>query len=491
MLGTKVRSPLMPPDFYAAMLNEIRRPVFERRELGLPLHIVTDCESGGGDYSPPFMISMPNAMGFGDLGDLDLLERSWYAMGEQLKAVGIDWLHSPVVDVNVNPLNPEISVRAFGKDAEVTTRCAAASIRGMKRAGMISTLKHFPGRGDSVDDAHFGLPCINASYEDMMNIHIRPYAELIRENMVQSVMLAHSLFPSLDPSKEVATVSEKIIRGVLREELGFNGVITTDSLTMGGLMARYSVSEACILAINCGVDLMLLKTENALRFELHRDLVNAVKSRRIKESTIDASLLRIWKLKHANRLFENGGKVNPAAAAVTIQEKRFQDISREASRKVMRVMRLEDGTLPLKPKQNILIVDRVTDLQLRRNDYWNYPGMLFNFMRNYTENLGYVDYDGKTISEAQEKISQIIEHVDVIVVTTDFNRNDPELNSRAFVSDLTKPGKTVIQISSSPIKELCIPDEVKNVIITYGVMREQLQCVAEFLFTGQSDRTNV
>ena len=486
-VDTKVHPPFFSAKAYAQWLNDFRSLAWEHGGFGLPVHMVTDCESYGGNFAPPYLMSMPNAMGFGDADAVDLLERGWCAMAKQLKAIGIDWIHSPLVDVNVNPNNPEISTRSFGADPDLVTRCAAANLRGLKAGNVIGTLKHYPGRGDSAQDAHYGLPVITASREDMMNIHIKPYRELIGQGLVESIMIAHTVFPNLDPAAEVATVSEYLVRDLLRGELGFQGVITTDSITMGGLMARYSVSEAAIRTIDFGTDLILLKDESALRGELLDDLEQAVKTGRIRESRIDESVLRVWKLKAAHGLFENGGIVDVSKTEEIIEAPEFQTLSREMSRAVRRTLRMKDGLLPLTPKQSILVIDRITEIQINRNDYWNRPSMFYDFLRQYTDNLTYIDYNGGNTGRALELAEQFCNSVDVILITTDYDRNDVENASFKLVQDLQKLGKPVIQISSDPYREQLVPDESENVVLTYGLMREQLQDVAAWLFGKSTD----
>ena len=481
-VDTKVHPPFFSAKAYAQWLNDFRTLAFEHGGLGIPLHMVTDCEAYGGNFAPPYLMSMPNAMGFGDAGAVDLLERGWCAMARQLKAIGIDWIHSPVVDVNVNPNNPEISTRSFGADPDLVTRCAAANLRGLKAGNVIGTLKHYPGRGDSAQDAHFGLPVINASRDDLMNIHVKPYRELIGQGLAEAVMLAHTVFPNLDPEAEVATVSEYLIKELLRGELGFDGVITTDSFTMGGLMARYSVTEAAVRTINFGADLILLKDENALRGELLENLEQAVKDGRIRESRIDESILRVWKLKAAHGLFENGGVVDVSRTEAVIEDPAFQTLSMEMSRTVRRTLRLQEGILPLTPDRSLLVIDRVTEIQINRNDHWNRPSMFYDFLRQYTDDLTYIDYNGKNTGRALGLAEQFKDAVDVILITTDYDRGDVENASYQLVRDLQKLGKPVIQLSSNPYREQMIPDESKNVVLTYGLMREQLQSAAAWLF---------
>lgn len=482
MVDISVASPFLSSEKFAEFLNEFRRIAFERRGLGIPMHMVADCEAGGGNLAVPYFISMPHAMGFGDLGDLDLLERAWAATARQTKALGVDWLHSPVVDVNVNPLNPEISTRSFSADPAVVTACAKANLRGLAAGNVINCLKHYPGRGDSASDAHFGLPVIHASKEDMYNIHIRPYRELIQTGMVESIMLAHTVFPNLDPSAEIATVSEFLTKEILRGELGYKGVITSDSMTMGGLMERYSVSEAAVKAINNGVDLILLKDDNALRFELHSALVEAVRSGKIAEATVDQAVLRVWSLKYDHGLFADGGVVPADDAENFMRRREFRAVGREMAEKVCRIIRLEKDILPLKADQKILLIDRVTGAQIQRNDYWNYPAMFYDFMRRFNNNIMYCDYSADNADTALATAERFRDSCDVIVLTSDYDRAAAKAGDRMVADKLAQLGKPLIQISANPYRELVIPDSVKNVIVSYGLMHEQLEAVSRLLF---------
>lgn len=489
-LKEKIFSNAIPPmsvtaQEYAEILNDLRKRAFNRKH-GLPLHMVADYEAGGGDFTPKGMIVAPASMGFGHLGDIDLIKRISEALGKQLKAIGIDWIHSPVVDVNVNPTNPEIYTRSYNEDTDKVIDCARAVLQGLKAGGVIGCLKHYPGRGGAAEDAHFGISAIDASKEEMMRVHIKPYAVLAKEGRIPSVMPAHSLYPGLDDSEEIATVSPKIITGILREELNFDGVITTDSITMGGLMAKYSVGEASIRAIEAGVDLLLLKDENVLRYELLETLAEAVKTGRIPEERINQSLRRVWTLKWKYGLFKNGGIVDASKTEATIQKKEFKAIGKEAAQKVIRLERDNEKLLPLDPEKNILIVDRIIFSQLSRNDSWNHPAMFWEFMLKQSPNVAYVDYQSNTREAAKSTISEIIDEIDTIVVTAHFDRNDHDHKDKKFISSLKEFGKPVILISTNPYEELLIPEDIGTVIVSYGLMRQSLEAVSEFLFKKEN-----
>lgn len=465
---------------YAEFLNKLRQIGFERRELGLPVHVVADFESGGGNFTPRGIVNLPAPLGFGDLGDMQLIEDTAEILAKQIKAIGIDWIHSPVVDVNIDPRNPEIQIRSYGNNPKTVSQCASALLRGLKKGNVIGSLKHFPGRGDSAEDAHFKTNVIQASIEDLYNIHIKPYQDLIESKQAESVMIAHTIYPNLD--SEIATVSEKIIGGILRNELGFNGVITTDSLTMGGLMERFTVSEACIRTINAGSDLMLMKAENSLRYELHHDLCKAVMSGRIKVSLINAAVKRIWSLKHSYGLFENGGIVDSRQAVKVMENPYYYQKSLETSHRVRKVLRDRENLLPLNKNQKLLIADRITRNQIYRNNDWNYPGMFYDFLLKHTENFTYIDYLENNINRAMELAERFAGEADIIIVTAEYNRNDILHNGKEFVKSLLRFGKPVVMIANNPYRELLVPDEIGTVIITYELAREQLVSVADFLF---------
>jgi beta-N-acetylhexosaminidase len=176
------------PSEYAGLLNRIRRKVFERK-YRLPLHFVIDYECGeGANYIPPGMLTLPAPMGFGRIGDTDLIKRASYAVGKQLKAIGFDMVHSPVVDVNTNPHNPEISTRSYSAEPEVVTNCARAALKGFHDAGVIACLKHFPGRGETEDDAHYGVSSVPLGKDAMYTIHLAPYNILCAEKVVPAIM---------------------------------------------------------------------------------------------------------------------------------------------------------------------------------------------------------------------------------------------------------------------------------------------------------------
>lgn len=485
LLSEKLWDETLPPPSlraseYAELLNRLRRRAFDRKHF-VPIHTAFDYESGhGSNYVPPGMVTLPSPMGLGRLHDLNLIRRCYATIGCQLKTIGIDHVHGPVVDVNTNPLNPEVNTRSFSPDVEVVTECARAALQGWKKAGIIATLKHYPGRGASATDSHFGLTAIKMDKAAFYREHLQPYIKLCAEKVVPAVMPAHSIYPALDSSEEIATVSKPIITGILREELGFDGIITTDSMTMGGLMAKYSVGEAVVKAIEAGIDLVLLKDDNSLRYEAHKALADAIRSGRISETRVNESLRRIWSAKWDYGLFAGGGIVKTKGLDERMFKPADHKTGAEAARRVIYLMRDMQKILPLRKEQKILVVDRITQTPQFANDSWNHPGMLWEFMLQQSPNISYIDYQDKTIPAVEKVIAQVAGKVDVIMVTGYYSRN-MTTNTKSFFTGLKRFGKPVILVSNNPY-ELIVPPEIETVIISYSLMRDSLIALSRFLY---------
>ena len=170
--------------------------------------------------------------------------------------MGIRQNYAPVADVNVNPANPVIGVRSFGADPEAVGALVAAQVKGYQSAGVAATAKHFPGHGDTKDDSHAKLPYIHHTREQWLELDAPPFRAAIAAG-IDSIMTAHIVVPALDPAEDPATLSRPILTGILREELGYDGVVVTDSLGMQGVRTKYGDDRVPVLALKAGVDQLL------------------------------------------------------------------------------------------------------------------------------------------------------------------------------------------------------------------------------------------
>ncbi len=199
----------------------------------IPMHITFDFEGDlSCDYYHGGIYQFPSYMGIARSNDPKMAYYQSYAIGAQLSPIGFSWSHSLVLDVNTNPLNPEIGTRSFGEDAETVINYASEAYKGWKAQGIIATGKHFPGRGASTTDAHSGLPIINLTTREIEE-HLRPFKALINMGL-PAIMTAHTAYPKIDPSGLPATLSKTFLTDLLKNDMGFKGVVTTDAMAMGG-----------------------------------------------------------------------------------------------------------------------------------------------------------------------------------------------------------------------------------------------------------------
>ncbi|MEX1656375.1 glycoside hydrolase family 3 protein [Streptomyces pseudovenezuelae] len=271
-----------------------------RQPRGLPVLVSTDQEHGivcrVGEPATLF----PGAMAIGADGSRKDARTLGRIAGQELAAIGVRQNYSPVADVNVNPANPVIGVRSFGADPQAVAGLVAAEVAGYQGAGVAATAKHFPGHGDTAVDSHYGFPVITHSRELWEKLDAVPFRAAISAG-IDSVMTAHIQFPALDDSGDPATLSHPILTGILRGELGYDGVVVTDSLGMEGVRTKYGDDRVPVLALKAGVDQLLNPPSLDVAWNA---VLKAVQDGELTEARLDESILRILRLKARLRLFE-------------------------------------------------------------------------------------------------------------------------------------------------------------------------------------------
>ncbi|HCA86109.1 MAG TPA: beta-N-acetylhexosaminidase [Streptomyces sp.] len=265
----------------------------------VPLLISTDQEHGIVARVGLPATLMPGAMALGAHGSRGDARTAARIAGAELAALGIRQNYAPVADVNVNPANPVIGVRSFGADPEAVARMVTAQVEGYQAAGVASTAKHFPGHGDTSVDSHYAIPLITHSEEEWERLDAPPFKAAIAAG-IDSIMTAHLLFPALDPADDPATLSKPILTGILRERLGYDGVVVTDSLGMAGVRQKYGDERVPVLAIKAGVDQLLNPPDLPVAWNA---LLGAVRNGEISEARLDLSILRVLELKARRGLF--------------------------------------------------------------------------------------------------------------------------------------------------------------------------------------------
>jgi beta-N-acetylhexosaminidase len=266
------------------------------RELP-PLFVATDQEGGRvSRLAPPDYAPIPPAREIGATGDPKNARATAARIGRELKDCGINWDFAPVLDVDNNPDNPVIGNRSYGKEPDLVAAMGAAAVAGFQDdAGILACGKHFPGHGDTDTDSHHALPRIAHNRDRLEQMELVPFRAAIRSD-VAALMTSHILFPALDPELP-ATLSPAILTGLLRREMGFDGLIITDSLEMRGVAERWGSAEAAVLAAIAGADVLLCCHTWETQIAIRDALISAARSGRLPQSRIDDSLGRIARAK--------------------------------------------------------------------------------------------------------------------------------------------------------------------------------------------------
>jgi beta-N-acetylhexosaminidase len=278
----------------------------------IPLLIGTDQEGGIVSRLTGITTEFPGQMAAGATGDPAMIRAQEQTTGNQMQALGINLDYAPVADVNVDPANPVIGIRSFGSSPALVSDMTAAAIDGFHQAGEAATAKHFPGHGDTATDSHTGLPIIHHTLQQWWQIDAPPFEAAIRAG-VDEIMIAHIVVPALDNSGQPASLSRKIVTGLLRDKLGYQGVVTTDSLQMAGVLAGHTPAQVAVEAIQAGCDQLLMPGSPAVAYQA---ILQAVRDGRISMRQLDASVARVISLKAARGLLNHPAGSSVVAGAV-------------------------------------------------------------------------------------------------------------------------------------------------------------------------------
>ena len=292
IFGKNISSPEQLKDFVSAM----------QQASSVPLLMGVDEEGGSVSRlanSPAFkteegyLLPQFNSMAeIGASGDTDAARTVGFSIGCYLAEYGFNLDFAPVADTNTNPDNVVIGDRAFGSDPELVSQMVSAELEGLHGAGMLGCIKHFPGHGDTVGDTHDGYVSIQKTWEELLSAELIPFIDNL--DNTDMVMVAHISLPNVTGDGLPASLSGELISGKLRGELGYDGVVITDSLAMGAIAQEYSSADCAVMALDAGVDILLMPEDYAAAFE---GVVQAVEEGRLSMERIDESVARVLELK--------------------------------------------------------------------------------------------------------------------------------------------------------------------------------------------------
>ncbi|MEA5471854.1 glycoside hydrolase family 3 N-terminal domain-containing protein [Spirulina sp. 06S082] len=453
-----------------------------------PLLIAADIEEGvgqrfpGGTWFPP-------PMALSAIGDRKTAQQCAAEMGKttarEALAAGINWLLAPVVDVNNNPDNPVINVRAFGDTPEAVTELATAFITGCQHYPVLTTAKHFPGHGDTATDSHLELPAIAHSEKRLHEVELPPFIGAIAAG-VDSVMTAHLRVLAWD-KETPATLSYPILTEQLRQKMGFEGLIVTDALVMAGVANYADAEEICLQAIEAGADILLMPAnpEKAIAA-----IENAVKTGRISRDRLRASLHRIRTAKEkisANALARSPQKQD-AAIALSFDPSQFAQIRDGATvETILRESMQQGGNLPLQPPQTPHQgINAIVASNLLNNDFLGFhtPAIAI------PQQLGY-----ELQLLAPESLQQLLSFSSMTLQL--FARGNPFRGSASFTPEtksvlenlLRSDRVTALVLYGSPyIVEWLLPNLNSHIpwVFSYGQMPTAQRLAWEFLLSQKT-----
>lgn len=348
---------------HAVLMNKLQRLA------RVPLLVAADFERGiamrvrRGTY-------FPEAMALGATRNEKYAYNVGLAIAEEARAIGVHQNFAPVADVNNNPSNPVINTRSFGEDVTLVGRMASAYAKGLNDGGVVSTAKHFPGHGDTGVDSHLDLPTVPYGRPRLDSLELATFKETVRQG-VMSVMIAHLEVPALDSSHGMpASLSPVMISGVLKGELGFQGLIVTDAMDMRGLVKSFSIGEASVRAVKAGVDILLIPANEQVAIS---EVVQAVRRGEILEERINESVTRILLVKHWIGMHENRF-VDVDHVADVVASKEHARLAKEIARNAVTLVKNDSAILPLQQygKKRIVTV-LISDTDDNRTEV-NRPG---------------------------------------------------------------------------------------------------------------------
>lgn len=346
------------PHSYAAKLNALQR------RADVPLMVASDMENGpgmrlSGIYSLPHLLrqgggtAFPPVMALGAIGSERLAGEVGRVLGREARAVGVHINFGPVLDVNSNPANPIINTRSFGEDPELVARLGVSYIHGARAEGLMTTAKHFPGHGDTSEDSHIELPVITADRARMEAVELPPFRAAIDAG-VDAFMTAHIAVQGVEGADAPpATLSPYFMTTLLRDEMGFDGLLFTDAMTMGGVADEFGGgSEVLIRALEAGADVLLMPRDVG---EAVAAVAGAVESGRLTESRIDASVRRILGAK-ARAGLHRAREVSLDAVDRAVGVRPHTQLARQVAERSITLARDRDDLVPLPPSTARVLV---------------------------------------------------------------------------------------------------------------------------------------
>jgi beta-N-acetylhexosaminidase len=443
----------------------------------IPLLVSTDQEQGSVVWRmPPPATAFPGAMALGAGRSRADAYVAAQITGRELRAVGITQALAPVADVNVNPANPVIGVRSFSSDPGLAAEMVSAQVNGLQGgANAAATAKHFPGHGDTGVDSHTGIPIITHTVDEWWRLDAPPFQAAIAAG-IDSIMTAHIVVPALDPSGDPATLSRPILTGILRDRLGFGGVIITDALTMAGVRDKYGDERVPVLALKAGADMLLMPPNLDLAYNA---VLDAVRNGELTESRIDQSVHRILKLKQRRGLL-TGAMVDVDAATRTVGRPDHLAAAQDITDRTVTAIRNDANVLPFAAAGRSVLVT-------------GWDSTVFSNVKTLGERLAARGIQTTQIASgsapSDAKIAEVVgaaSTADLTVVMTNNARGSAR--QQQLVKELAATGRPLVVVAVRDAYDIAYFTEVTTYLATFSYTPPAMESLARVVLGERSPR---
>ncbi|KAK2612504.1 hypothetical protein QQS21_001442 [Conoideocrella luteorostrata] len=453
-----------------------------------PLFVGIDQENGlVTRISPPIAAQLPGPMSLGAAGSVESAYQVAKATGETLRHFGINMNYAPVGDVNNEPLNPVIGVRSPGDDPLRVAQFAVECAKGLRETRVAPCIKHFPGHGDTAVDSHYGLPVISKTRAELESTELVPFRKAVMGG-IEMVMTAHISLPGLGGSDLPATLSSEAIK-ILRQDLQFQGVIMTDCLEMDGIRSGYGTVEGSILAFKAGVDnVMICHTYEVQTAAIDR-LCQAIESREISQSQVDASVKRLRDLKNKFTNWDTALEAHPAADLATLNKKN-EALASGIYRNAATIVRSQPDLIPLSRTSSTVFVSPGINVptsgaassgeELQKTRVPWVSGAFGDALRKHNSSVVDIRFTDSKLSHDEWKQ---VEEADTVIFATRNARESQYQRDLGLEAAKRRAGKTFISVATcNPYDFIDDEDEVKNFAVVYEPTLEAFAAVTDILY---------
>lgn len=427
----------------------------------------------------------PGNMALGATGSVDYARHAATVTAQEMLQLGLNMNLAPVLDVNNNPGNPAIGVRSYGESPELVAAMGAAAIEASEAAGVLATAKHFPGKGDVTVDSHLDLPHVPHSRDRLNRVELVPFKAAIAAG-VGAIMTAHVTFPAIEPEPLLpATMSQKVLQGLLREELGFEGIIITDDLFMGAISKSYGLAEAAIRSINAGADIVLMCHKPGEQAMAIRAVWEAVRSGRISMERVDSSVRRVLSVKAQFGIMT---PPVPTRMPQGVGSQANRGLALAIARESVSVVQDRDGIIPFSPDAgsacgkalDVLVISPDIKSLTMVEDTGSHGSPLAKAVRKFVPSASDIAVSQSPSDREIEDAAAAAFRRDLVIVATHNAHLYPA--QAALVRRVAQAGPPVVVVGMRNPYDLRDFPQVGTYIAAYSFRECSMQAAAEVIF---------